>query len=97
MSKKKKEAKMPKKEMMMFMSFAVIVILLLTLVAVVVDNREDKLTAWATIKSVELRNFIKDCRGDGGSFDVRPTQAPRIIFVCGYPDRMVEYTLEPGR
>lgn len=71
----------------------------LIIVAIVlsVRERDDGITAWATIKSSELHTFMKECKDNGGTVDVRPNDSPNIIFVCQYPDRSVEYTLSPGK
>ena len=94
-------AKAKKKEQqknVLLMVLAVAVIALLVAVTLMLDQRDDELTSWATIKSTELRLFFNDCRSTGGVLDVRPNAAPSIVFICGYSDRMVEYTLEtPGR
>ena len=60
-------------------------------------NGRDNMTSWATIKSRELHAFMEDCKSNGGSVDVRPNESPKIIFVCEYSDRTVEYTLQPGK
>jgi hypothetical protein len=75
----------------------VIVALLITTVVFLLQNREDKLTAWATIKSRELNGFMQNCRDTGGEMQVRAGDAPRIVFVCQYLDYSREYTLSPGK
>ncbi len=98
MAKKKsaKKTNKPRREVLVYAGLSVIIILLASMVAVLVDQRsEDKLTAWAFVKSNELHTFFKDCRLTGGTMDVRPAGAPQIVFVCNYDDKMVEYTMLP--
>jgi hypothetical protein len=76
---------------------AVVGLLFIIAIVISMNNKDDNLTAWATIKSRELHNFMSDCRSTGGVTDVRPNAAPMIVFICEYTDRTVEYTLEPGK
>jgi hypothetical protein len=75
----------------------VVALLFIVAIFVAMSNRQDSLTSWATIKSQELHVFMKQCRDTGGSVDVRPNQAPQIVFVCQYADHSIEYSLAPGK
>ena len=75
----------------------VIVLLLVSIVIQLSVKSDDNLTAWATIKSRELHTFLQGCRSDGGTLDVRPYEAPSVVFVCLFSDRSIEYTLAPGK
>lgn len=79
------------------MSLIVIVALVGVIIALQDDDDADQLTAWAVVRSRELHDFFQVCRSDGGSIDVRTSNSPQIVFVCEYLDRMVEYTLDPGK
>jgi hypothetical protein len=82
----------------MVMIVVLIAIAVLFIVAIVMSlNRQDNMTAWATIKSRELHTFFGDCRANGGSIDVVQTPKPQITFVCQYLGSMTEYTLDPGK
>jgi len=74
-----------------------VTILVISAIVLSVKSKDDQLTAWATVKSSELHTFMNSCKDGGGTVDVRPNAAPQIVFVCQYPDRSVEYTLQPGK
>jgi len=98
MAKRKVTTKKAEKKNILLTVLAIAVIALLVAVTLMLDQRNDELTSWATIKSTELRLFFNDCRGAGGVLDVRPNTAPSIVFVCGFSDRTEEYTLStPGK
>ena len=79
----------------LLLSVLVVVGLLFAVAIAVSLNNDDNITSLAFIKPPELRNFMKDCRDNGGEFDVRPNSAPPIVVVCEYPDRTVEYEVRP--
>lgn len=76
--------------------FAIAVLIIIAIIISTQTNNADA-TAWATIRSTELHNFMSNCRSGGGTVDVRPNSAPAIIFSCVFSDRQVEYTLQPAK